>query len=46
VKDDSTNLVPYTIEEFGQMIDKAFEDSQNDKLRSVHELKEDIKSWD
>ena len=45
-KNYSLSQVPYTKDEFEQVIDKAEDDSKNNRVRSVHELKEDIKSWE
>jgi hypothetical protein len=36
---------PYTLDEFNGMIDRAEEDSKNSRMKSVHELKKDIKTW-
>jgi hypothetical protein len=38
--------IPYTMDEFDKMINKAEDDSKNNRLKSVHELKEDTRSWD
>jgi hypothetical protein len=46
IKNYSAAAVPYTMDEFIQMIDKAEDDSKNNRVKSVHELKEDSKSWD
>ena len=45
-KNYSSAAVPYTMDEFEKMIDNAEEDSKNNRLKSVHELKEDSKTWD
>ena len=45
-KNYSTSPTPYTEEELEQMIDRAADDSKNNRLKSAHELKEDSKSWD
>ena len=34
-----------SMDEFDSMIDKAEDDSKNNRLKSAHELKNDIKSW-
>lgn len=40
-KNYSAASVLYTVDEFNKMIDKAEDDSKNNRLKSVHELKED-----
>ena len=45
-KNRAANQVPYTMSEFEGMINMAEEDSKNNRLKSVHELKEDSKSCD
>jgi hypothetical protein len=37
--------VPYTIEEFNKIIERAEDDQKNGRVRTSDELKEDIKSW-
>lgn len=44
-KNYSKTAVPYTQFELEQMIDAAEDDSKNGRLKSVHELREDSKSW-
>ena len=34
-----------SMDEFDSMIDKAEDDSKNNRIKSAHELKNDIKSW-
>jgi hypothetical protein len=36
---------PLSMEEFNGMIDSAEDDSENNRMRSVHELKSDAESW-
>jgi hypothetical protein len=41
----SRQIKPYTTEQFNQMIDKAEEDSEHNRIMSSSELKNNIKSW-
>ena len=36
---------PLSMEEFNQRIDDAEDDSEMNRIKSVHELKNDIKTW-
>ena len=45
-KSYTASQIPYSMDEFEKMIDKAEEDSTNNRLKSVHELKEDTRTWD
>ncbi len=39
------NPEPLSMNEFNRMIDKAEDDSKNNRVKSVHELKKDVASW-
>ena len=39
------NPEPLSMDEFNRMIDKAEDDSKNNRVKSVHELKKDVASW-
>ncbi len=41
----STGLEPYSIEELNSMIDRAEDDSKNNRTTSAMDLKNQIKSW-
>jgi hypothetical protein len=38
-------LKPLSMDEFNSMIDAAENDSENNRMKSVHELKRDVESW-
>lgn len=39
------NPEPLSMDEFNHMIDKADDDSKNNRVKSVHELKKDVAAW-
>jgi hypothetical protein len=39
------NPEPLSMNEFNRMIDRAEDDSKNNRVKSVHELKKDVGSW-
>jgi hypothetical protein len=41
----SGKLVPFTIEEFTEMIEGAVDDAKNGRVHTTDELKEEMKSW-
>ena len=41
----SNDLKPYSVEEFNAMIDRAEEDSKNNRLINARQLKKEITSW-
>ena len=41
----TNNPEPYSMDEFNRMIDNAEDDSKNNRVKSVHDLKKDIQSW-
>lgn len=42
---DGNDLVPMTVEEFNERIDKSMEDSKNGKLTEVDQLLSEIERW-
>ena len=41
----SKTLEPYSLDELNSMIDRAEDDSKNNRITSAHDLKNQIKSW-
>jgi hypothetical protein len=41
----SDDLKPLTFDEFNELIDNAEDDSNNNRLTDVHQLKKEISSW-
>ena len=41
----SRRVKPYTIDDFNEKIDRSEEDAKNNRVRTIDELKEEMKSW-
>jgi hypothetical protein len=41
----ANNPTPYTIDELNLMIDNAEDDAENNRMKNIQDLKNDIKTW-